>query len=71
MGTRKKNPNAAALGSLGGKARAKSMGKAEMSRAMRQAGKARMDSLTAEERKRIASKAAKTRWAKARKDGTK
>jgi hypothetical protein len=71
MGTRKKNPNAAALGSLGGKARAKSMGKKELSRAMTKAAKARMGSMTEIERKRVASQAAKARWAKARKDGAK
>lgn len=72
MGTpKKKNPNATALGSLGGKARAKSMGKEALSRAMSKAAKARMESVTDEDRKHIARKAANARWAKARKDGEK
>jgi len=71
MGTQKKNPHAAALGSLGGTARARNMSKEERARAMSEAGKARMDSLTAEERKRIARKAAKARWAKTGKGGSK
>ncbi len=71
MGKQKKNPNAAALGSLGGKARVKSMGKKELSRAMTKVAKARMGSMTETERKRVASQAAKARWAKPRKDGDK
>lgn len=71
MGAGKKNPNAAALGSLGGKARVESMSKKELSHAMSKAGKARMDSMSETERKRVARQAAKARWAKARKEHTK
>jgi uncharacterized membrane protein len=68
MGTRKKNLNAAALGSLGGKARAKSMSREELSQAMSKAAKTRMKKLTEEERKRLARRAANVRWAKPGKD---
>jgi len=71
MGTPKKNPHAAALGSLGGKARAKKMTKEALSQAMSKAAKARMESLPEAERKRVARQAANARWAKARKGAKK
>jgi hypothetical protein len=67
-----KNPHAAALGSLGGQARARKMrAQRTLSKAMSKAGKARMKSMTAQQRKQIASKAAQARWAKARKENAK
>ena len=50
----KKNPNAQALGSLGGKARAKSLSDAEVTKIASKGGKARAARLSASERKRIA-----------------
>ena len=49
-----KNPNAVALGSLGGKARAASLSDAERSAIASQAGKARSKKLTASQRSDIA-----------------
>ena len=51
MGKKKKNPNAVALGKLGGS----------------KGGKIRADRLTAERRSEIARKAVLARWAKAKK----
>ena len=51
---RKKNPNAQALGSLGGKARARSLSPAERTRIASQGGKARVAKLSAAELSRIA-----------------
>jgi len=65
----RKNPNAVALGRLGGKATAESLTAKERSESARKAGlvgaQARKEALTPEERKRIARKAAKARWKKA------
>jgi hypothetical protein len=58
---KKKNPNAAALGALGGKARAAKMTLAQLSEAGRKAGLARSKKLTAAERKRIAMLGVKAR----------
>ena len=63
MGTKKKNPNAVALGSRGGKARAKKMSADALSAIGKKGANARFRSLDASERKEIARKAAKTRWA--------
>ncbi len=52
--SKKKNPHAQALGSLGGKARAKSLSDDEMARIASEGGKARAAKLTPAERKRIA-----------------
>jgi hypothetical protein len=64
----KKNPNAVALGKLGGKATAASLTPEERSESARKAGlvgsKARKEALTPEQRSKIARKAAKARWAK-------
>jgi hypothetical protein len=57
----KKNPNAQALGSLGGKARAKSLSLAERAKIASAGGKARAAKLTAAERKRIAKAAVAAR----------
>ena len=63
-----KNPHAVALGSLGGKARAKALSEKELSRIGREAGKkggkARAANLSKEERKQIAKTAAAARWDK-------
>jgi hypothetical protein len=67
MGARKKNPNAVALGSRGGKARAKRLSADKLSAIGRKGAKARLKSLGSSERQEIALKAATARWAKARK----
>ncbi len=51
---RKKNPNAQALGSLGGKARAASLPSSEITKIASKGGKARAKKLSAAERSRIA-----------------
>jgi hypothetical protein len=50
----KKNPNAQALGSLGGKARAKNLSDSEIAKIASKGGRARAKKLTAAERRRIA-----------------
>lgn len=67
MGARKKNPNAVALGSRGGKARAKRLSTDELSAIGKKGAKGRLKSLSSSQRQEIARKAVKTRWAKARK----
>jgi hypothetical protein len=75
-GKKDKNPAAVALGRLGGlkggPATAAKLTPAERQRSARRAGEAsgrtRMNWLTAAQRKAIASKAAKARWAKKRKE---
>jgi dihydrodipicolinate synthase/N-acetylneuraminate lyase len=57
----KKNPNAQALGRLGGKARAKKLSDAEVSKIASKGGKARAASLSAAERSRIAKLAVAAR----------
>ena len=57
----KKNPNAVALGKLGGKARAASLSAEERSEAASKAGKARSEKLSAAERSRIAKLAVQAR----------
>ncbi len=49
-----RNPHAQALGSLGGKARARSLSEAEIAKIASQGGKARAAKLSAAERSRIA-----------------
>jgi hypothetical protein len=58
---RTKNPNAQALGRLGGKARAKSLSNVERARIARKGGKARAAKLTAAELSRIAKLAVAAR----------
>ena len=60
----KKNPAAQALGRLGGKARAKALSKAELSKIGALGARARRKKLTAEERSAIARKAVQARIAK-------
>jgi hypothetical protein len=57
----KKNPNAQALGSLGGKARAENLSESEISEIASKGGKARASKLSAAERKRIAKLAVAAR----------
>jgi hypothetical protein len=57
----KKNPNAQALGSLGGKARAANLSDAEVSLIASKGGKARAATLSAGERQRIAKLAVAAR----------
>jgi hypothetical protein len=66
MGTKKKNPNAVALGSRGGKARAERLSAHKLSAIGKKGDKERLKSLSSSQRQRIARKAVKTRWAKAR-----
>ena len=57
----KKNPNAVALGKLGGRARAASLSAKERSESAKKAGKARSEKLSAAERSRIATLAVQAR----------
>jgi hypothetical protein len=57
----KKNPNAVALGKLGGRARAASLSAKERSESASKAGKARSEKLSAAERSRIATLAVQAR----------
>ena len=50
----KKNPNAQALGRLGGKARAENLSDTEIAKIASKGGKARAEKLSAAERRRIA-----------------
>jgi hypothetical protein len=61
----KKNPHAVALGKLGGKAKSE-LPADQISEINRAGGIARAKKLTKAQRKEIAQKAAKARWAKKR-----
>jgi len=67
MVAKKKNPNAVALGSRGGKARAERLSADELSAIGKKGAMERLKSLSGSKRKEIARKAVKARWAKARK----
>ena len=67
--TAKKNPNAVALGKLGGKARAASLSAQERSEAASKAGKARSEKLSAAKRSRIAKLAVQARERKRKTQG--
>jgi hypothetical protein len=67
MGVKKKNPNAVALGSRGGKARAERLSADELSDIGKKGAKERLKSLSSSQRQEIARKAVKARWTKARK----
>jgi len=69
MGAKKKDPNAVALGSKGGKARADRLSAAERSAIAKKGGKARLKSTSDKQRTEIARKAAQTRWASKGKGG--
>jgi hypothetical protein len=60
------NPNAQALGSLGGKARARNLSATEVAKIASKGGKARAAQLSAAERKRIAKLAVAARERKRR-----
>ena len=62
MGTKKKDQNAVALGSKGGKARAKKMSAEALSAIGRKGAKARFQRLDENKRRDIARKAAEGRW---------
>ena len=61
MGKNKPNPHAQALGSLGGKARAKTLSESDLAKIASKGGKARADSLSAARRSEIAKKAVAAR----------
>jgi hypothetical protein len=65
----KKNPNAVALGRLGGHARASSLTKAERSAIAKKAAAARNEKLSAADRTRIAKLAVKAREQKRKSSG--
>jgi hypothetical protein len=67
MTAKKKNPNAVALGSKGGKARAANLSTSRLSEIGKQGAKARMEKLSEAKRREIARNAVKARWAKRRK----
>jgi hypothetical protein len=67
MGTKKKDPNAVALGSKGGKARAKKVSADALSMIGKKGANARFQSLDESKRREIASKAAEARWGNRRK----
>lgn len=67
MGIHKKDPNAVALGSKGGKARAKKMSAGALSAIGIKGAKARFQRLDESRRRDIARKAAEARWGKRRK----
>ncbi len=69
--TRKKNPNAVALGKLGGKARAQKLSPEERSQIARKAGLARNLKLSAAKRRQIAKLAVAARERKRKKRLTK
>ena len=58
---KKKNPNAVALGSLGGKARANSLSERQLAKIASEGGKARAAKLSADELSRIAKLAVAAR----------
>jgi len=66
MGIKKKNPNAVALGSKGGKARAERLSADELSAIGKKGAKERLKSLSSRKRQEIARNAVKARWAKTR-----
>ena len=67
MGTKKKDPNAVALGSKGGKARAKNVSAETLSAIGKKGAHARFQSLDESKRREIARKAAEARWGDRRK----
>lgn len=67
MGSKKKNPNAVALGSRGGKARAEKLSASALTAIGKKGAKARARKVSAPERSEIARKAVLARWARARK----
>ena len=64
MGDKKKDPNAVALGSKGGKARAAKLSASELSNIGKKGARMRRTKLSAPERSEIARMAVMARWAK-------
>jgi len=69
MGAKKKDPNAVALGSKGGKARAASRSASELSKIGKKGAQARYDGLSKAERSELARKAVMSRWGKTARKG--
>jgi hypothetical protein len=67
----RKNPNAQALGSLGGKARAKNLSRAELAKIASKGGKARAAKLSGSELRRIAKLAVAARERQKKRKGEK
>jgi len=65
--TKKKDPNAVALGSKGGKARAKKVSAEKLSAIGKKGANARFQILDESKRREIARKAAEARWGSRRK----
>jgi hypothetical protein len=59
---KRKNPNAVALGSLGGKKRAERLSKEERSQIARKASRAAQKKITPEQRRRWGLAGARARW---------
>jgi hypothetical protein len=59
---KEKNPNAVALGSLGGKKRAESLSKESRSEIARKASRAAKKKITSEQRRKWGRAGAKARW---------
>ena len=68
MAAKRKDPNAVALGSKGGKARASSLSASRLSEIGKQGASARMEQISQARRREIARNAVKARWAKKRKE---
>ena len=64
LGMKQKNPNAVALGRLGGKKRAASLSKEERSRIARKASRAAKGKITSEQRREWGRAGANVRWKK-------
>ncbi len=62
MTAKRKDPNAMALGSKGGKARAKRLSAEELSAIGKKGAEARQQRVSASKREQIARKAAAARW---------
>lgn len=60
---KEKNPNAVALGKLGGKKRAETLSKEERSRIARKASRAAQHKITLEQRQKWGRAGSKKRWA--------
>lgn len=67
--SKKKDPNAVALGSKGGRSRAAKLSAAELSKIGLKGAKMRLTKLSAAQRSEIARKAVMARWAKNKRKG--
>jgi len=66
MAAKKKDPNAVALGSKGGKARAKALSASQLSKIGKTGAQTRYEGMSRVERSESARKAVMARWAKNR-----